>query len=68
MDFQLSPGDIPSTSVYKAADLTERPRVGNFWSAVECINTLDGNNRFNTLCKLMYRFLSMLIARGISSF
>ncbi len=59
MDFQLSPADLPSPSVYKAADCTERPRVGSFWSAVERIRTLDGKSRFSKLCMLMYGLLSI---------
>ena len=52
MGFQLTQGDLSPTM--KAADLTERPRFGSFWSAVEPIKTLDGNRRFNALCKLMF--------------
>ncbi len=59
MDFQLSPANLPSPSVYKAADCTERPRVGSFWSAVERIRTLDGKSRFSKLCMLMYGLLSI---------
>lgn len=59
VDFQLSPADLPSPSIYIAANLTERPRVGKFWCHVEQIKTFDGNNRFSTLCKLMYGLLSI---------
>ena len=49
-DFKLSPEDLPPTSLYKAADLTMKPRVGRFWSEVSNIKTLDGRNRFSMLC------------------
>ena len=58
LDFQLSPADLPSLSMYKATDHTEKPRVGVFWSSVELIKTLDRNTRYKTLCKLVYRSLS----------
>lgn len=58
-DLKLSPGDLPSVSVYKAADLEMRPRVGSFWSAVGNIKTLEGTDRFILLCKLMFGLLSI---------
>ena len=72
VDFQLSPADLTSLSTYGAADLTQKPMVGNFWSAVECINTLDGKSGFNTCASLcmgfFYKYLAqILIRRGISS-
>ena len=48
MDFQLYPADLPSLSTYEASDLTQKPRVGNFWPAAECVKTLDGKCRFIT--------------------
>ena len=59
MDFTLSPLDLPSVSEYKAADDTLKPRVGLFWSKVGKITTLDGQERFGLLCKLMYGLLSI---------
>ena len=59
MDFQLSPADLPSLSMYKAAGLTQKPRVGNFWFAVKRTKTLDGESRFSTLCRLMHELLSV---------
>ena len=32
LDFQLSPADLPSLSMYKTAGHTEKPQVGVFWS------------------------------------
>ena len=59
MDFTLSPLDLPSVSEYKAADDTLKARVGLFWSKVGKIRTLDGQERFGLLCKLMYGLLSI---------
>ena len=59
LDFQLSPANLPSLRMHKAADHTEKPRVGVFWSSVELIKTLDGNTRFKTLCKLVYGLMSI---------
>ena len=58
-DFKLSPEDLPPTSLYKAADLTMKPRVGRFWSEVSNIKTLDGRNRFSMLCHLIFGLLSI---------
>ncbi len=59
LDFQLSPGDLPPPSEYKAADLTLKPRVGAFWSRVSETKTLDGRDRFSALVKLMYGLMSV---------
>ena len=59
IDFTLSPLDLPSVSEYKAADFMVRPRVGIFWSKVGKIRTLEGQDRFGLLCKLMYGLLSI---------
>ena len=59
LDFQLSPGDLPSVQCYKAADGTEKPRVGLFWSQVGTLTTLDGQARFAILFKLMSGLLSI---------
>ena len=70
VDFQLSPADLPSLSKYEAANLTQKPRVGNFWPAAECIKTLDEKSRLSMLCKLMYGLLSILCSntdpRGVT--
>ena len=58
-DFKLSPEDLPPTSLYKAADLTMKPRVGRFWSEVSNIKTFDGRNRFSMLCHLIFGLLSI---------
>ena len=55
-DFQLSP-DLPSLSTYKAADSTQKPCAGVYWSHVGRMTTLDGQPRFGSLCKLMFALL-----------
>ena len=59
MDFILPQADLPSLTDYHAADGTIKPRVGQFWHKVEQLKTLEGQNRFSTLCKLMYGLLSI---------
>ena len=71
-EFELSPSDLPSTSMYKAANLTDRPRVGNFLSAVERIRPLmdkAGLVHYTCLCMGFYQYLAqMLILKGDSLF
>ena len=59
LDFQLSPSHLPSPETYKAADGTENPRAGLFWSQVGKIATLGGHPRFELLVKLMSGLLSI---------
>lgn len=54
MDFVLSPTDLPSIKVYRTADHKKKPRAGPFWHRV---GTLNGQDRFGTLCKLMFGLL-----------
>lgn len=71
-DFQLSP-DLPSLSTYKAADSTQKPCAGVYWSHVGRMTTLDGQPRFGSLCKLMFALLCIPCSnadseRGFSMF
>lgn len=52
MDFTLSPHDLPSPSMYTAADKTKKPRAGKFWLDVSNTKT-HGESRFGTLYQLM---------------
>ena len=58
-DFQLPQADLPSLSTYKAADGSEKPRNGLFWSKVGEMKKFDGEPRFRLLFKLMSGFLSI---------
>ena len=53
MDFIFSSSDLPKPVEYQAADRTEKLRAGPFWFQVGKLKTLDGQNRFGTLYKLM---------------
>ena len=59
LDFCLSLADLPPLTEYQAADGTNKPRVGRFWHEVGKIKTLEGQERFGTLCMLMYGLLSV---------
>ena len=52
-DFQLSQSDLPSVSMYKAADGSDKPCSDLFWSKVGEMTTFDGQPRFGLLFKLM---------------
>ena len=58
-DFQLSQADLPSLCMYKAADGSEKPCSGLFWSKVGKMKTFDGEPRFGLLFKLMSGLLSI---------
>jgi hypothetical protein len=63
MDFTLSPADLPDPSLdtYNCTSATgdKKPRAGMFWNDVSKIRTLDGEQRFPSLCKLMAGLLSV---------
>ena len=60
IDFQLSSADVPSMSMYKAADCTRKPRVGVFWSSVELIKTLQDLKYCASSCMNSCRFLVLM--------
>ena len=45
VEFQLSPVDLPPLSIYKAADFTQKPRIGSFWHAAEH-KLMDGHYQY----------------------
>ena len=42
IDFSLSPGDLPPSEEYLAADGTMKPRAGPFWWEIGKMRTFDG--------------------------
>ena len=58
-DYQLNPNDLPTVHTYKAADGTEKSRVGLYWSEVGRMTIFDGKERFGQLFKLMSGLLSI---------
>ena len=59
LDFQLSPGELPTLATYKAADGSDQPCAGKFWHLVSQMKTFDGQPRFELLFKLMSGLLSI---------
>jgi hypothetical protein len=51
------PKDLPSIDEYHAADGFSKSCAGTFWSKLGKMKTLEGQERFGTLCKLMYGLL-----------
>ena len=65
-DFQLSQAELPSLSMYKAADGSEKPRSGLFWSKIGEMKKLENHDLDCFLsCLVCSLFLvQMLILRG----
>ena len=63
MDFTLSSSEHPSI---KSADKTWKPRAGTFWWEVSKMKTLDGEERFPFLTRLMAGLLSIPISNADS--
>ena len=59
IDFSLSPGDLPASEEYLAADGTMKPQAGPFWWEIGKMRTFDGQPRFKTLYKLIAGLLSI---------
>ena len=68
MDFILLPGDLPDMSLdtynYKSATGDKKPRAEMFWNDVSKLRTLDGEQRFPSLCRLMAGLLSIPISNA----
>ena len=59
MDFKLSPTEHPSVETYKSATGDNIPRAGTFWNAVSNMKTVDGDQRFGSLVRLMEGLLTI---------
>ncbi len=66
MEFSLSPADHPPMEKYISADKTLKPRAGAFWWEVSKLKTLDGEERFPYLSKLMAGLLSIPVSNADS--